>query len=195
VFGLELRVQQGGQVLRGEYGAAIVHGADRVAQHQRRGVLEQEAAGTVPDRGGGPVVEVEGGQHDHADGLGPAGCPLWGEDLARRLDAVHLRHPDVHQDNVGPQLVDHSDRFHAVVGRADHAHAFLRVDDDPYPVQATSRARVGVSGGLGHVGYLDAQGVGNPAGGFVAGQCRSVVMGWSRRPCLMALVSISWKTR
>jgi hypothetical protein len=27
------------------------------------------------------------------------------------------------------------------------------------------------------------------------GQCRSATIGWSRRPCLIALVSISWSTR
>ena len=43
---------------------------------QRRGVLEQEAARAVADRGGGPVVEVERRQHDHAHRLGPPGDAL-----------------------------------------------------------------------------------------------------------------------
>ena len=65
---LELAVQQGREVLRGEDRVAGVHRADRVAQHRRRGALEQEAAGAVPDRGGRAVVEVEGRQDDDPDG-------------------------------------------------------------------------------------------------------------------------------
>ena len=38
---------------------------------------------------------------------------------ARRLDAVHLRHRDVHQDDVGPQRVRAGDRLDAVGRLAD----------------------------------------------------------------------------
>ena len=63
------------------------------------------------------------------------------------------------------------------------------------PVEpVTGRRRVAVGSGCGlavavldDVAHLDPQ--------VAAAQCRSTRDGASRRPCLMALVSISWSTR
>src|SRR3712207_7612880 len=41
-----------------------------------------------------------------------------------------FRSADVHQHDVGRQLVDETDRFTSVGGGADHRHAGLRVHDD-----------------------------------------------------------------
>ena len=57
--------------------------------------------------------------------------PVGREQLAGGLDAVHLRHPDVHQHHVGLQLVAHRDRLEAVAGDTDDLHPVLRVDDRP----------------------------------------------------------------
>ena len=59
--------------------------------------------------------------------------PLGQEDLPGRLDAVHLRHPDVHQHHVRGQLVDQADRLDAVGGRADDLEPVLGVDDTRTP--------------------------------------------------------------
>jgi hypothetical protein len=42
-------------------------------------------------------VEVEGGHHDHLDRVGHARSGQ----QPQRLEAVHLRHPDVEQRDVG----------------------------------------------------------------------------------------------
>jgi hypothetical protein len=52
------------------------------------------------------VVEVEGGDHEHARPV--AGCAVAG-DRAGGLDPVGTRHPDVHQDDVGREFACHRD--------------------------------------------------------------------------------------
>ena len=49
---------------------------------------------------------------------------MQGFQAARGLDAVHLWHPDVHQHDVGRQLVDELDRLDAVRGLADDLEVF-----------------------------------------------------------------------
>ena len=59
------------------------------------------------------------------DAHGPlaAGDAVGQEDLPGRLDAVHLGHPDVHQDDVGGELVDQPHRLDAVAGGAHDLEA------------------------------------------------------------------------
>src|SRR6266699_2187231 len=71
--------------------------AGRCRGSGRRVVLEQEAAGARAQRGEDILVKVEGGQDQHAHGRGVRG----GGDLPGRLDSVHARHLDIHQDEVG----------------------------------------------------------------------------------------------
>ena len=52
---------------RREQRAAVGHDPDRVEQRGRLGVLEQEAAGAVPQRLEDVLVELERRQHDHPD--------------------------------------------------------------------------------------------------------------------------------
>ena len=71
------------------------HGGEQVGGQR---VLEQEPAGAGPQGVEHVLVEVERGE-DHDPG---GGQPIVTGDPPRRLDPVHLRHPDVHQDDVGP---------------------------------------------------------------------------------------------
>ena len=50
-----------------------------------------------------------------------SGCRELGADAARRFDAVHVRHRDVHQDDIGPQRVRVRDRLESVGRFADDA--------------------------------------------------------------------------
>ena len=84
--------------------AGDARGQDRVARGdpgdgfhdlRGRGVLEQEAAGTGAQRVQDVLVGVEGGQHDHLGRTGAGAQPAGGG------DAVHPRHAQVHQDDVG----------------------------------------------------------------------------------------------
>jgi len=61
------------------------------------------------------LVDIERREHDHADLVGPVG-----EDLASRLDSVHHRHADVHQDDVWFQASGVGDRHGTVGGIAYH---------------------------------------------------------------------------
>ena len=80
-----------------EQGVAGGGDAHRVEQPVGRRVLEQEPAGADAQRLVDVLVEVEGREHQHR------GLELRvGEDPLGRLQAVELRHADVHQDDVGP---------------------------------------------------------------------------------------------
>ena len=74
-------------------------------------------------------------------GVSRAGGPVGREDLPGRLDAVHLRHPDVHEHHVGLELVDQPHRLQPVGGRADDLHALLGVDDHPRRPRGTAPGR------------------------------------------------------
>ena len=94
---------------------------DRVGEFAGRGVLEQEAARSPPQRLVDVVVQVEGGQHQDLRG-GPEGG-----DLPGGLQAVHHRHADIHQDHVRTQLRGARDRFLPVHGLADDLDVGLAV--------------------------------------------------------------------
>jgi hypothetical protein len=72
-------------------------GAHGLRQGLRRAVLEDEAARPGPQRVVDVLVEVEGGQDQHA-GVAGLDHPLG------RGDAVQDRHPDVHENDIGPDL-------------------------------------------------------------------------------------------
>ena len=110
----------------GEQGVTGGHDADRVDQFGGGGVLEQEAAGAGPQRLIHVVVEVERGEHQHPR---PLRAGRGAEDLAGGLQAVHHRHPHVHQDHVGVQVPRLADRVGAVRGLAHHHQARLGGED------------------------------------------------------------------
>ena len=87
--------------------------ARRVDQGVGRGILQEVAGDPGLDRlGDGSSRFVDGDQDD----LGP-GCGL--QDLAGGLDAVHARHPHVHEDDVGSELAGAIHRLLAARGLSD----------------------------------------------------------------------------
>src|SRR5262249_38737103 len=86
-----------------------------VDQALRVGALGEEAggAGTL-DR----VRLLRSRLHREAENLNRGKL---GAQAPCRLDAVHVRHRDVHQDDIRPQRVRPSDRFESVGGVADDA--------------------------------------------------------------------------
>jgi hypothetical protein len=78
-------------------------GDDADADHELllRRVLEQEPACPRAQRLVHVGVEVERREHEH--GGPPVAAAVGARDRARGLGAVHLRHADVHQDDVGLQ--------------------------------------------------------------------------------------------
>lgn len=92
---------------------AALDGANCVHQIIRRDVFEQEAARTSLDRGEDVLVQIEGGQHQHAD-LGSLR-----EQPAGGLDAVQPRHPDIHEHDVRSGLERLLDTLYAIAGLSD----------------------------------------------------------------------------
>ncbi len=104
--------------------AAVGDGAHRRGEVFGRDVLEDEAAGAGLE---GPVdvfVGVEGRQDDDLEG--PVGLF---EDGSGGGKAVHFRHADVHQDDVGSVLAGGVDGFEAVAGFGDDVDVGLVVQD------------------------------------------------------------------
>jgi hypothetical protein len=97
------------------------HGLDEVVGGH---VLEQEAGRTSPQRVDDVLVEVVRRQDQHAGRVAELVEP------ARRLDAVHARHPDVHEDDVGPQRPHLRQRDLAVGGLTDHLDVRLGLQDE-----------------------------------------------------------------
>ena len=56
------------------------------------------------------------------------------EDEPRRLDAVQLRHGDVHHDDVGPEETRLSDGVASVGGLADDFEVLLLAEEGPEPL-------------------------------------------------------------
>ena len=236
-----------------EHRVAGVHGADRVAQHHRRRVLEQEPAGAVPDRGRGPVVEVERRQHDDPHRLrrgGPpgragrsagsprrrpspaSGCPSAprrararrpaapprGRRAAEPTTSMPVLGVDDHPDALAEQLlvVDEQDPDRRRSSAHLHRHprgrrerrppgsvaaayvepAADRLEPAAHPVEPLPAGR----DRRGHRRAARLRRAGRrsrcaPRSAASPSQCRSTRTGRSRRPCLIALVSISWSTR
>ena len=113
--------------------------ADARGELLGRDVLEQEAAGARAQRLVDVLVEVEGGEHQHARRRVVLARV---DDAAGRLDAVELGHADVHQHDVGLQPPRHLDRLQAVDGLADDLEVVLGVEDHLEP-RAHERLVVG----------------------------------------------------
>jgi hypothetical protein len=79
-------------------------------------VFEQESAGAGAERLVDVFVQVVGGEDDDV-------AWQFRDDAAGRLEAVHHRHPNVHQHHVRDELTAEHDRLQAVLGLAD--------DDEP----------------------------------------------------------------
>jgi hypothetical protein len=94
---------------------------DGVDELGGRGVLEEEAGCPGAERVVDVLVEVEGGQHEHGGALA-----VRGEETARRFDAVHGRHADVHEDDVGARGGGEVDRLASVGRLADEGESRRR---------------------------------------------------------------------
>ena len=110
---------------RGEQRVASRDRVDRGQQVLRRDVLEQEAAGAGDERVEHVLVEVEGGEHQHPRGR------LAREQPPGRLEPVHDRHPDVHQDDVGAGPPAGVDGLRAVAGLGDDSDLRVGLEDHP----------------------------------------------------------------
>ena len=89
-------------------------------------VLEHEASGSGAQGVVDVLVEVEGREHEHPGVVACAG----GQQLARRLDPVHARHPHVHQDDVGPEAPRGLDRLLAVARLTDDLDVVVGPEDE-----------------------------------------------------------------
>jgi hypothetical protein len=100
---------------------------DRADELLGRGALEQEAARACREGLIHVLVQVEGGQDHHP---GPRARR---QELLGGLQAVQVRHPDVHQHHLGPQPPGGGDRLDAVAGLAHHLDVGLGLQDHPEP--------------------------------------------------------------
>ena len=82
---------------RGDERVAVGGSVDRLHEELGSGVLEQEATGAGLQSSVHVLVEIERRDDHDRDRVGDAGA---GE-LARGLDAVHVRHADVQEAHVG----------------------------------------------------------------------------------------------
>ena len=112
-------VRQAGCDRRCEHRLTPRGASDGVGQHAGRGVLEEVAAGARLDGPDDVGIRVVGGQDEDLRGVGPRGDP------GRRLGAVHDRHPQVHEHDVGTQPRHQRERLGAVGGLADHLEVAL----------------------------------------------------------------------
>jgi hypothetical protein len=111
-----------------EQGVTGPHHPHRGDELLRGDVLEQEPAGARAERGVHVLVKVERGEDDDpavASGRG-------GQDPAGGFQPVHLRHPDIHQHDVGPVL-EHGGNGLTAVGRLGDDRDARRAEDHPEP--------------------------------------------------------------
>ena len=99
--------------------------ADGVDELASRCVLQEEPTGTCGKRGIHVLVEVEGREDDHLGGGLQCAHP------PGRLEAVHARHPDVHEHDIGCELFSPSDGISTVDGIPDHTDVRLGAEDHP----------------------------------------------------------------
>ncbi len=97
-------------------------GTDRVVHLLGTRALEQVAARTGADRAEDGVVVLVHGEHQDPQPRVAA------DEEPGRLDAVELRHLDVHHDDIRLRLPDHVQRLAAVGGRADDLDAVERAE-------------------------------------------------------------------
>ena len=101
------------------------HDPDPGHQLFLRGVLEQEAAGASSESFVHVFIEVEGRQHEHSRRALTAI-----HDPAGRLDAVHVRHADVHEHDIRIEFARQGDRLAAVRGLANDIDVGFGAEDD-----------------------------------------------------------------
>jgi hypothetical protein len=102
---------------RVEPGPALGDGANGVLEVDRWNPLEHEARRAGPEHAGERLVVVEGGEGEHRGSAGLAEQP------PGRRDAVDNRHPNVHQDHVGPRGLDRGGQLAAVGALANDLEA------------------------------------------------------------------------
>ena len=112
---------------------AAVYRPDRLGHLVQRYVLQQITAGSGPDRLEEVFFLVADGQHHDLR----ARCDLLGRPA--RFDAADLRHPDVHQHDIGQRLAGYRNRFLAVAGLPDQVDVVLFIQDH---LQAAPEKRV-----------------------------------------------------
>jgi hypothetical protein len=100
------------------------HDLDRPDQLDRLDVLEEEAAGAGSQGIDDVLVELEGREDQHPDVVE---CGV-SSDLAGRLDAVDLRHLDVHEHHLRPLRPGQLNRVATVGGHTDHLDTGLGVE-------------------------------------------------------------------
>jgi hypothetical protein len=97
------------------------HGGDQILGDD---VLQEEAARPGAQGVVDVLIEIEGRQHQHG-GLTAA----LGDDPARGLQPVEIRHLDVHQHDARPPRARQVDRIAPVGSLADYGDAGLRLED------------------------------------------------------------------
>ena len=121
--------------LRRDQGVAARRGPDRLDEQRRAGVLEQEPAGPVHQRGVDVLVEVEGGDDDDAERVGSVGP---GQE-AGCLEAVELGHADVEEADVGSQVTRDGQQIIVRVVHPGDLFGFTRaLGRSDYPGTATA---------------------------------------------------------
>ena len=96
------------------------HGAHGGQQLRGAGVLQQESAGSGAYCVVDVLVHVERGQDQHAGGR------TWlRQQRPCRLDAIHHRHLDVHEDDIRTSGSSQGQAFPAVTGLTDHGDVRL----------------------------------------------------------------------
>jgi hypothetical protein len=109
-----------------EQGLTSMDGLDAGDEQLRLDVLDEEPAGPAAQGLVHVVIHVEGRQHDDA-GL----VVTQRHHPAGGLDAVEIRHPHVHQDDVRPKGARQLDGFGAVAGLSDDLEVRLDLQEEP----------------------------------------------------------------
>ena len=118
---------------RRDQALALDHGADGLGHLLDRDLLEQVAVGAGLDRLVEVVLLVADREHEDLGGGHEVA------DLTGRLDAVDLGHADVHEHDVGGQLLGLGHGLLAVLGLGDDLDAVLGAEHD---VEAAAEQRL-----------------------------------------------------
>ena len=128
-------------------------GTDRLHEERGAGVLQEEAAGPVGDRGAHVLVEVERGDDDHRDRVGDLGP---GQE-AGGGEPVQLGHADVEQAHVRAQPLGELHRLASVGRLADDLDAVGLEDEAEARAHHRLVVRDHDAERLGHVGLPERQ--------------------------------------
>ena len=112
-----------------DQGVSLGDDPDRLDQPLRSDVLEEEPLTSGPQRLVDVLVEVERGEHEHRDG--PVFCLCVGQHAPGRLEAVHARHLDVHEHDVGARGGEPGRRRRGRRAPRPRPSAGLRLEDRP----------------------------------------------------------------